>query len=105
MNKGWMTGLLICVLVSLQIEGGAWKKLKLWRQRKKIEVLENKSRHPFQLQRMGSCELDRCREKADCIATRLRSNIFTLREDEQSELRKRAQECSRLFGRAHSLKA
>jgi len=97
MNNGWKMSVLIFVLVSVPIAAGPLKSLRLWWLKKKIERLEDKSRHPIQLHRMGSCELDHCQREALGIADKLRSDVLTLHEDEQKSLRRRAVTCSDLF--------
>ena len=98
MHKGLMVGLIVCMSVTLQINGGLWTKLKLWRQRKKTEALERNVVRASQ-KKMNKKELGRCYKKSEKMMYTLGPRVFMLHGDSQQEwLRKRCSHCRSSFG-------
>jgi hypothetical protein len=98
MHKRLLLGLFVCMPVSVPLNGGVLKKFKLWWLKNRIATLEEKSKHPFQLQQMSENDLNRCHTQLMQIVQKL--NIYTLRETPESQLRTRAKSCDKKFSRA-----
>ena len=86
MCKGWIVGLLVCVLASSQIEGGGWQRLKLWKYRRDRNALEKKLENPS---RLDETALLRCYEKARSLCSKV--------PDEQPRLLRTCSTCRERF--------